>query len=114
PQLLVEGALVVVARVVLEDVTDVGRVRDQVPVARADFQVHDIAEPARRVCEQSGRTAPDRRQHAEYGQAAWTGWTFGDDHGASPATTALYSLAHERRLVITAAPASAEGAYHLP
>ena len=44
PQLVVERALVVVARVVLQDVTNVRGVRDEVATPRADLEVDDVAE----------------------------------------------------------------------
>ena len=46
PQLGVERALVVVARVVLQDVTNIGGVGDEEAAPRTDLEVDDVAELA--------------------------------------------------------------------
>jgi hypothetical protein len=89
PQFVVERTLVVVARVVLEDVPDIGRIRDQKPASRRDLEVHDIAIATRRVEENAGRIAPHCGQHAEERHPARPRWeqvacTRGGDHVTLP------------------------------
>ena len=70
PQLVVERTLVIVARVVLQDVTDVGGIGDEVAAPRTNLEVDDVAEAARGLHEDAGRIASDGRQHAEDRHAA--------------------------------------------
>src|SRR6185369_13090475 len=74
PQFLIQRALVIVARVVLQDVPDVGGVGQQVPATRADLEVDDVAEAASGPHEDAGRIASDCQQHAEDRHPAWTWW----------------------------------------
>ena len=74
PQLLIERALVIVAGVVLQDVADIGGVGNEIASPRADLEVRDVAEAARRSHEDAGRIASDRRQHAEDRHAARARW----------------------------------------
>ena len=56
--LSVQRALVIVARVVLQDVPDVVGVRDEIAAPRSDSQIGDVAERARDVDEDRGWIAP--------------------------------------------------------
>ena len=66
---------VVVAGIVLEDVTDVLRVRDEESAPWSNPEVDDVAELLRGLCENADRIALDGRQHPEERYAAWPGWT---------------------------------------
>ena len=70
PQFVVERALVIVARVVLQHVTNVGGVGDEVAVPRTDLEVDDLAIAASGVHEHSGRISPHGGQHAKERHAA--------------------------------------------
>ena len=74
PQLVVERTLVIVARVVLQDMTNVRGVRDEVATSRADLEVDDVAEATSGTHEHGRRIAPDRRQHAEDRKPARARW----------------------------------------
>ena len=74
PQLVVERTLVIVARVVLQDVTDIRGVRDEVATPRADLEVDDVAEATSRTHEHGRRIASDSRQHAEDRNPARARW----------------------------------------
>jgi hypothetical protein len=65
----------VIAGVVLQDVTDVGRVGDQKPLARADLEVNDIAEPQGRAHEHARRIAPASSSEPRRGRPRGPGGT---------------------------------------
>ena len=65
PQLSVERTLVIVARVVLQDVTNVVWIRDQVTAPGTDLEVGDITESASGLHEDADRIASDGREHAK-------------------------------------------------
>src|SRR4249920_1421021 len=73
-QLVVERALMVVARVVLQDMANVCGVRYEVATLRADPQVDDVAEATRSTHEHGRRIASDSRQHAEDRKPARARW----------------------------------------
>ena len=69
-----ERALVIVARVVLQDVANIRRVRDEVATSRADPEY--TTSPKRRAALRNHRrrVAPERRQHAEDWKPVRTRW----------------------------------------
>ena len=91
PQFVVERALVIVARVVLQDVANVRGVRDEVAASRADLEIDDVAELAGGAQEHAGRIASDRRQHAEDRKPARARWKrMCRASGVSHPSTGLY------------------------
>ncbi len=70
PQFVVERALVIVARVVLQNVTNVGGIGHEVAVPRTDLEVDDLAVAASGVHEYGGRIPPHGGQHAKERHAA--------------------------------------------
>ena len=92
-QFVVERALVIVARVVLQDVANVGRVRDEVATPRANPEIHHIAETAGGAQEHLRRIASERRQHAEDGKPVRARWKrLCGASGVSHSTTGTISL----------------------
>src|SRR6516225_2236292 len=73
PQLVVQRALAVVARVVLQDMTNILRVRDEVAASRTDLEVGDVTESQSGLHEDADRIASDGREHPEdrYPAGAW-------------------------------------------
>src|SRR5688572_4701555 len=84
PQLLIERALVIIARVVLQHVTDIGGIGNEIASPRTDLEVDDVAEAARRAHEHTGGIASDRRQHAENRHSAWARWNHVWHDSAAP------------------------------
>ena len=64
-QFVVERALVIVARVVLQDVANVIRVVQEVTAPRGDLEVDDVAEPRCSFREDADGIASDGRKHAQ-------------------------------------------------
>jgi hypothetical protein len=65
---------VIVARVVLQDVSNVVGIRGEIAVLRADSQVGHVAKRTRSLGEDRKRIAFQRRQHAEEWRSPRTGW----------------------------------------
>ena len=104
PQLVVERTLVIVARVVLQDMTDVVRVRDEIAAPRTDLEVGDVAEAAGGLHEHAGRIAPDGRQHAKERHSPGSG---GSARGEGFAVIARGRCASEARARFAAAHGAA-------
>ena len=64
-QLGVKRTLVVVARVVLQNMTDIPRVGDQEAAPRANLEVNDVAEATSRTHEDGCGIASQRRQYSD-------------------------------------------------
>ena len=65
PQFSVKRTLVIVARVVLQDVTNVVWIGDEVTAPVTDFELGDITESASGLHEDADRIASNGRKHAE-------------------------------------------------